>query len=440
MAKSLKKRFLVRFLILSAALCSFAEQGPGRPTSFDGREVLTLAEELAAPEYEGRMIGSPGGRRAAERLAGILRDAGYEVRFQEFLERPGYNRGEAGLEILLPGGSRESFVYRRDFRETPRGGWTGGSVEGPLFLLKDRGRDFPAGSVLLIPASAYNPADLGTFADRGAAGVILELPEGTTAMKTGYTGAEPGALVEVKRGMIVLAVSPDAHTRLVEACEKKARVRMASPVRFEDGRGRNVIAVWNGDGGSFLPGFALMAHYDHVGTDADGSHFPGALDNASGAALAVRIAEAVARRAPAADFALVLTDGEEVNLGGSWALAAGQPFPLRGVRVLNLDMVGSRSDIALSVFHNGDPGSREFAAEVLKVLSGAGFRALEQAPVYNLDHGHLPRAGARAVSICEYDTTVYHTKGDLPGLLSETELSLLGEALLRLALRVLESR
>ncbi len=435
-----RKRFVVSILFLAAVLFSVAEQGPRIPASVDGGKVLSLVEELAAAEYEGRMIGSPGGRRAAERLAGILRKAGYEIRFQEFPERPGYNRGDAGLEIFLPGGGREVFEYRRDFRETPRGGWTGGGVEGPLFLLENRRGEFPGGSVLLVPASAYNPADLGTFADRGAAGVILELPEGSPAQRTGYTGAAPGALVEAKRGMIVLAVSPDAYARLVEACGKKARVRMASPVRFEDARGRNVIAAWNGDGGAFMPEFALMAHYDHVGTDADGSHFPGALDNASGAALAVRIAEAVARRSPTVDFALVLTDGEEVNLGGSWALAAGQPFPLKGVRVINLDMVGSRSDMALTVFHNGDPGSRELAAAILAMLNEAGFRAFERAPVYNLDHAHLPRAGARAVSICEYDTSVYHTKGDLPGLLSESELTLLGEALLRLVLQELESR
>ncbi|HRZ88634.1 MAG TPA: M28 family peptidase, partial [Spirochaetia bacterium] len=230
------------------------------------------------------------------------------------------------------------------------------------------------------------------------------------------------------------------YRRLADAAAGKARVRMSSPVRFEDARGRNIVAAWNGDGGDFRPTLAFIAHYDHMGTDADGSRFPGALDNASGTALAVRLAEAIALGSTRADFALVLTDGEEVNLGGAWALARDPPFPLRGVSVVNLDMVGSRADMELSVFHNGDPASRQLADRIAEVVREAGFTAVLRSPVYNLDHGHLPRAGARAVSVCEFDTSFYHTKEDLPGILSASELSVLGGALLRFALEELESR
>lgn len=40
--------------------------------------ILGLAEEPADPEYEGPMIGFPGGYGAAERLAGILERAEFE--------------------------------------------------------------------------------------------------------------------------------------------------------------------------------------------------------------------------------------------------------------------------------------------------------------------------------------------------------------------------
>ncbi len=433
------RRAICLVLVLGAACSGVPEQVPLRRAFIDGGEVMALAAELAGPEYEGRMIGSAGGRRAADRLAEILEKAGFQVSFQEFPERPGYNLGEARLETILPGRGAETFEYRRDFRESTRGGWTGGSVEGPLFELEARGLEFPDRSVLLIPAQVYDPAALDSYAARGAAGALVELSETTPALRSTYSGAAPGALLETKRGMIVLAVSSEAYRRLVSAARTGARVRMASPVRIEEVRGRNIIAAWNGDGGEFRPAFAYTAHYDHVGRDADGTYFPGALDNASGTALAVRVAEALARRNPAADFALVLTDGEEVNLGGAWALARGQPFPLYGVSVVNLDMVGSRSDTALSIFYNGDSDSRGLAAKVVDALAKAGFEAYERSPVYNLDHGHLPRAGARAVSICEFDTARYHTKGDLPEFLSESELSLLGGVLVEFALAELSA-
>ncbi len=431
-----KRRWIPVLVVLFSALTATTEAPVYR---LSGDEVLALAAELSGPLYEGRMIGTEGGLRAARLLEALLSKAGYQVRFQEFPERPAYNRGEALLEALLPGGARLVFAYRKDFRETARGGWTGGTAEGPLRVLEGRGQEFPGGSVLLIPASLYDPAALDSYAARGAKGVILELPEGSPAQRSGYTGAAPGALAEPRQGMIVLAVSTEAYRRLADAASGKARVRLASPVRFEDARGRNIVAAWNGDGGDFRPRLVFLAHYDHMGTDADGSRFPGALDNASGTALAVRLAEAVARGSPRADFALVLTDGEEVNLGGAWALARDPPFPLHGIPVVNLDMVGSRTDMELSVFHNGDSGSRRLADRILGVIRAAGFKAVARSPVYNLDHGHLPRAGARAVSICEYDTTLYHTKEDLPEGLSAGELSALGGALLKFALEELDA-
>lgn len=424
-------------LLLLLPYFTSAEPPCPAPSSVRGRDVLALVEELAGPAYEGRMIGSAGGLLAARRLEGLLRTAGFGVEFQEFPERIGVLRGEARLEIRLPGGAPEAFEYRRDFRETVRGGWVGGQATGPLRVLETKQEEFPRGSVLLVPAASYDPENLDEYASRGAVGVILELPEGSPAQRTGYTGSPPGRLVEPRKGPVVLAVSKSAFRRLETAARGGAAVRMASPVRFEDVTGRNLIAVWNGDGGGVKPRLVLMAHYDHMGMDLDGRAFGGALDNASGAALVVRLAEALAGRNLSADFAVVLTDGEEINLSGSWTLANRPPFPLKGAAVLNLDMVGSGSDLPVSVFYNGDPASRGLADATAAALASAGFRPSLQAYVHNLDHAHLPRAGARAVSVCEYDTAVYHTKGDLPSLLSETELSALGEAFLRLALEEL---
>lgn len=426
-------------LLLSLPYFASAEPPCPAPSSVRGRDILALVEELAGPAYEGRMIGSAGGLRAARKLAEILKTVGFGIEYQEFPERIGVLRGEARLEILLPGVAFEAFEYRGDFRETVRGGWVGGSAEGPLQILESARAEFPRGAVLLVPAALYDPEHLDEYAARGAAGVILELPEGSPAQRTGYAGNPPGRLVEPREGPVVLVVSKSAFRRLETAARRGATARVASPVRFEDVTGRNLIAVWNGDGGDFSPRLVLMAHYDHMGTDLDGRPFGGALDNASGTALVVRLAEALAGRNLPVDFAVVLTDGEEINLSGSWTLANRPPFPLKDAAVLNLDMVGSGSDLPVSVFFNGDPTSRGLADATAAALASAGFRPSLQAYVHNLDHAHLPRAGARAVSVCEYDTAVYHTKGDLPSLLSEAELSALGEAFLRLALKELST-
>ncbi|HRZ90555.1 MAG TPA: hypothetical protein P5117_13825, partial [Spirochaetia bacterium] len=88
------KRGRIAALILLCSVLSAAADVP--VPRFSGDEVLALATELSGPLYEGRGIGTEGGRRAAGLLEGMLRKAGYRVQFQEFPERPGFNRGEAG--------------------------------------------------------------------------------------------------------------------------------------------------------------------------------------------------------------------------------------------------------------------------------------------------------------------------------------------------------
>ncbi|MCK7481051.1 MAG: M28 family peptidase [Candidatus Moduliflexus flocculans] len=201
----------------------------------------------------------------------------------------------------------------------------------------------------------YDPENPDGYAARGAAGVILELPEGSPAQRTGYTGSPPGRLVEPREGPVMLAVSKSAFRRLETAAReggsphcKPGPVRgcdRQEPDRGLERRRRKLPAPAGADG-------ALRPHGYGRWT---GRTFAGALDNASGAALVVRLAEALAGRNLPADFAVVLTDGEEINLSGSWTLANRPPFPLRGAAVLNLDMVGSGSDLPVSVFFNGDP-------------------------------------------------------------------------------------
>jgi Zn-dependent M28 family amino/carboxypeptidase len=104
----------------------------------------------------------------------------------------------------------------------------------------------------------------------------------------------------------------------------------------------NIIAV--------LPGrthrreyLIYMAHWDHLGraaAAAGGALYPGAVDNASGTAGLLMLAQAFARTRPAPERTLVFlafTGGESGLLGSDW-YAAHPPFPLSDtVAVLNLD-------------------------------------------------------------------------------------------------------
>ena len=420
-----------------------ADRADGR-SGIDGSAAYATVVELSGKRYAGRLIGSDGSLTARTFLSARLERAGLPVDIIEFSERVGLNDGQAFLELVPAGeatgkAGQEQFSYRTDFREVLRGGYQGGQATGPLHELTEKGATFPAGSILLVPARLYDSGDIGGYAAAGAAGLLLELPAGTPAQRPLWAGQAPGTLVSVKSGMPMLALSAEAFGRLESMASPSPAgilpaARFSSPVRFADVTGHDLLARWNGNGGAFEPSLVVMAHYDHVGTDPDGSFFPGAHDNASGVSIALGIAEAASADGLCADLAFLFTDGEESGLSGARAFVSQRTFSLAGVTVINIDMAGSSSDTAYSVYSSGGDSSLALSRAAGNALRAVGLHAQPEHPVYNVDHFPFAQAGAAAITVCEYYTGVYHTRDDTADRIDPAELDAVGDALYALVL------
>lgn len=129
--------------------------------------------------------------------------------------------------------------------------------------------------------------------------------------------------------------------------------------------GRNVIAVLPGKGPRASEVVVLGAHYDHLGYGGSSSLSPGAQaihhgadDNASGTAMLMEAARALAKAGPASRTILfVAFSGEERGLLGSGHFTANPTVPLENiVAMVNLDMVG-RLDKDKLVVHGTGTGS-----------------------------------------------------------------------------------
>lgn len=124
----------------------------------------------------------------------------------------------------------------------------------------------------------------------------------------------------------------------------------------------NVIAVLPG-GSRRRENVTYVAHWDHLGTDpkrAGHRIFNGAVDNASGVAGLLTIAQSFVRTKPAADRSIVflaLTGGESGQLGSSYYVE-NPIFPLRETTaVLDLDTLrigGPTRDVVVFGFGNTD--------------------------------------------------------------------------------------
>lgn len=130
-----------------------------------------------------------------------------------------------------------------------------------------------------------------------------------------------------------------------------------------NGEARNVVAILRGTDPGRAQSLVIGAHYDHLGLggfgslspDAAGTVHNGADDNASGTAVLIEAARALAAGPPLAqDILFIAFTGEERGLWGSAHYVGAPLLPLEGtVAMLNLDMVGRVQGGALTVLGTG---------------------------------------------------------------------------------------
>jgi len=184
---------------------------------------------------------------------------------------------------------------------------------------------------------------------------------------------------------------------------------------------RNVIGVLRGANPAMAGQSALLtAHYDHLGRGwpdvhrgDEGKVHPGADDNASGVAVMLELARALAAgERPKRTIAFVAFTGEESGLQGSKHYAEHPAFPLeKTIGVINLDTVGRLFGRKVSVIGTGT------ATEWPHIFRGAGFvtgvegRMIPEA-LESSDHRSFIERGVPAVQIFTEPHPDYHRPGD----------------------------
>jgi hypothetical protein len=184
---------------------------------------------------------------------------------------------------------------------------------------------------------------------------------------------------------------------------------------------RNVVGVLPGSKAEWKGQSALLtAHYDHLGLGwpdvhkgDEGKLHPGADDNASGVAVMVELAKALAsEEKPQRTIVFVAFAAEEAGLLGSKHYVEHPAFPLdKTIGVINLDTVGRLFDKKVSVIATGS------ASEWQHIFRGAGFvtgvegRMIPDA-LESSDQRSFIDKGVPAVQIFTDPHPDYHRPGD----------------------------
>ncbi len=353
-------------------------------TAFDAARAKAHVDYLADPARGGRYSGSAGYRDAATYVADRFREIGLEplgdngTFFQHFT-MPLVDLTEMST-LTGPGG--RTYRPRVDFTESVGGRSGSGKVEAEIAAVGGAARsgglnDFAGanvrGKIALVtgPSAPSGGSSVENAYQEGAIGVLIV---GGATLRYSYIPRLQSETVPT------FVISQDAADQLlaptgktVATAQDLVRARRANPsapasgfdvpttVRMtvsltpvHDVDAINVVGLLRSpDPNNAQRAVLVGGHLDGVGTDPDGSVFQAANDNASGPAVTIEVARALAASRASLSHSVVFVAfaGEEEGYFGSeayiaqMAVAPGRVESL--VAVLNLDVIGCCSDTLL---------------------------------------------------------------------------------------------
>ena len=399
------------------------------------KSIETDIRTLAAPNMEGRGLGTKGIGLAAHYIEGRLRALGLQPAFGKSYRQP----FPVKMGVSLGSGNKLEGVADGDW--TPLGFSSAGAFSGPLAFAgygidatpigynDFDGIDVKGKVVLMLRYEPQEKDDNSKFdgrkpsrwsamrykvlkaRERGAVAVIFTTgpiqDEGKDKVPPLVNdGPESPAgipVIQVKtsvaqRWLKDAGIDLAQFQKDVDADLKPrsrvlaANVSGVADVKPQFDNGENIAAILPGRGSLANEVIVLGAHYDHLGYGGEGSMkpnvhaiHPGADDNASGDAGVMNAAELL--RDSLTDLPdrrtilFALFSGEERGLAGSGYFVAHSPVPVASIKAMvNLDMVGALREDKITAF--GTDSAAQWKALVDTAGAGSNLKITETGDGY----------------------------------------------------------
>lgn len=451
-------------------------QGSVQSTAGAAERLRDDATWLAAPEREGRGLGSKGldaaGALVQERFTSLgLTGAAPDGTFRHVFEVPTKVTRGAKTSLRIAGKP----VADDDF--TPLGVSAQGKVEGPLVLagygLEDaelglddfKGLDVknkvvvvrrfaPEHPKLTTPEAQRKAGDLRKKVflakSKGAKAVVVVDAPVLVAKPDGKAEPVQEAPLPSLRldslqdaGIPILVVKRSVLGPFMSSLEKKQPIAAALVVELviEKSQTFNVVArlqAPSSSGGAVIVG----AHLDHLGLGGSNSLAPdkvephlGADDNASGVAAMLEVARTLSanRTSLSRDVIFIAFSAEEAGVLGSSALVTAKPAWLDGAwAMLNMDMVGRMRLNELSVL--GAESAPEWRALIETACDQSRVKCAASGDGYGpSDHISFYSAGLPVLHFFTGAHNDYHKPSDAPAKLNAAGMAKVAEVVTALA-------
>ena len=447
--------------------------------TFDAQRAARHVAYIGDPARQGRFSGSPGYVAAAQYVADRFKEIGLEPleggsyfqRFQQSIVRI-----TDTPSLAITSGSGKRFTHRVDFTERVGGRAAGGTAEGNVVYVgggvktpeySDYAGTHPEGNIVMIAGPTMGDA-IDTAIRQGAKGVIFvqsaDAPVGiikgspipafekdtlpvvtiTEAVANeiiAESGKNIGDLRKTLEDRQRRARERPSLQRVIPdplSFDTNTRIRMSVPLGpIEQVDTMNVVAMLPGSDSERAKKFLIVGgHLDGVGSDPNGTVFPGANDNGSGPAVIIEVARVLAehRGMLKNSFIFAAFSGEEEGLVGSEIFVQNSITkawrPENVVAYINLDMEGCCGGLAASDENFSLHDRMRAAADRL------GYD-LEYTPLIgSSDHFSWIRRRVPAISVGPTDLGPFHTTGDTPASIDTQRLRQSGEVVVQALLEM----
>jgi peptide/nickel transport system permease protein len=445
---------------------------------FDAARARAHVDWLAAPARAGRYTGSPGFDDAARYVADQFQAIGLEPAGNDgtYFQRFGTNVVKLSAMPVFErvGDGAKRYTPRVHFAERIGGRAAGGTAEGTVVYVgggirtqeySDYQGTHPQGNIVLIAGPTQgDPIDAAIRS--GAKAVIFVNPPERGMFRFSYSSffeRDTLPVISVTEAVADELIAPSGKRiadlrRTLEERRRRAELRPTlersapEPLSFdtptrvrieiplggtEPVRTMNVAGLLRGTDPERAKKFMVVGgHLDGIGTDPDGTIFPGANDNASGAAVTIEVARVLAAKKAMLKNSVVFVafSAEEIGLVGSEGfLSYSVTTPFRAdnvVAFINLDMEGCCGDLAASDENFALHQRLKSAAERL------GYGLSYTPATGGSDHFTYLRRRVPAVMISGTEVGPFHTVGDTPSTVDTARLRASGEVVLQAVLEM----
>lgn len=365
-------------------------------SSFDSNNVRDTIELLSSDTYNGRLAGSIENSMLADFIEDEFKSNKLKPYNNSFTDEfdtvcPISTNTSPYLNILSNGEVEEELQYGVDFKED---------------MINFRGNTFTFSSNDKV-SSFYYSIEVITNTNK----FLFFVPKGEDfSFRSSFMSDFPYDAI--------IMITENTKNKILTSLKEGKEISLHIPYTTENKTIENVIGMIEGKDET-LPPLIITAHFDHLGKDALGNTYGGALDNASGTSFMLELQRSLSTLAkPERSIIFVALNAEEFGLLGSKHFAENNIFNIKDSEVINFDMVGS-SNLPVTFmqgvkFKNSD-------SKLLKSLESICEKnnySYEVEYQDSSDHASFNNLGIDALTFCHSDTSKIHTPYDTSAYIS----------------------